>query len=100
MSFSSGTVVAGWSVPQTPVSVGESLFIMANMEKSSWIVSIYVIGALVGALLVGYIKTSIGRKRLILLLAIPMTLGWLIIMFFVNNVSVSEIMFTWNLQKI
>lgn len=88
MSFSSGTVVAGWTAPQTPISLAESLFIMDNMEKSSWIVSIYVIGAIIGALVVGYIKKAIGRKRMLLLLAIPMSAGWLLIMFFENNVNI------------
>lgn len=88
MSFSSGTVVAGWSVPQSPNNVGETLFAMYNMEKSSWIVSIYVFGALAGALPAGQISQAIGRKKFLMLLAIPMSLGWLFIMFFVNYVSI------------
>lgn len=87
MSFASGTVVAGWTAPQTPVTVGDTLFEMKSMEQSSLIVSIYVIGAHLGALPAGQISQAIGRKKLLLLLAIPMTLGWLCIMFFVNNVS-------------
>jgi len=86
MSFASGTVVGGWTPPETPKTKGEYLFMVENMEKSSWIVSIYVFGALVGAVPAGQFSKSIGRKRFLLLLAIPMTLGWLLIMFFVNDV--------------
>lgn len=87
MSFASGTVVAGWTAPQTPVAAGETLFTTRSMEQSSWIVSIYVIGAMLGAVPAGRISRTVGRKKLLLLLAIPMTVGWLCIMFFVNDVS-------------
>lgn len=90
MSFASGTVVAGWTAPQTPVSMGETLFMKESMEKTSWIVSIYVIGAMVGAIPAGQISQTIGRKKLLLLLAIPMTVGWLLIMLFVNNVCITH----------
>lgn len=87
MSFASGTVVAGWTAPQTPRAIGETLFATVSMEQSSWIVSIYVFGALHGALPAGQLSHTFGRKTLLLLLAVPMALGWLCIMFFVNNVS-------------
>ncbi|XP_022182449.1 facilitated trehalose transporter Tret1-like [Myzus persicae] len=86
MSFASGTVVGGWTAPEHPESVGEMMFIMDTMDETSWIVSIYVIGALLGALPAGQISRTIGRKKFLLLLAIPMTLGWLLIMAFVNHV--------------
>lgn len=89
MSFASGTVVAGWMAPQTPVVMGETLFMMESLEKSSWIVSIYVIGAIVGCLPAGQISEIIGRKKLLLFLAIPMTLGWFLIMLFVDYVSIT-----------
>ncbi|XP_008184067.1 facilitated trehalose transporter Tret1 [Acyrthosiphon pisum] len=87
MSFASGTVVGGWTAPQHPESVGEMMFMMNSMEISSWVVSIYLIGALLGALPAGQLSRSIGRKKFLLLLAIPMTLGWLLITIFVNHVS-------------
>lgn len=88
MSFASGTVVAGWSAPQTPVTVGETLFRPKTMEQSSWIVSIYVIGAIVGALPASRISKRIGCKKCLQLLAIPMALGWLTIMVSVNYVNI------------
>lgn len=87
MSFASGTVVAGWTPPATPEVFGETLFMMATMEEQSWIVSIYVIGALVGALLVGRVSQAVGLKRLLLWIAVPMAIGWIIIGCFVDHVS-------------
>lgn len=87
MSFASGTVVGGWTAPQTPENIADTMFMMTTMEQSSWIVSIYLIGALVGALPAGQLSRTIGRKKLLLLLAIPMSIGWLLIMVFVNSVS-------------
>lgn len=90
MSFASGTVVGGWTPPDKPeMSNGEKLFMMENMEKASWVVSIYVFGALVGALPAGQISQIIGRRKFLLLTAVPMTLGWLIIMIFENYVSMN-----------
>lgn len=100
MSFASGTVVAGWTAPQTPVSMGETLFMMESMKKSSLVVSIYVIGALLGALPANQISQTIGRKKFILLLAFPMTVGWLLIMLFVNNVSIIYFLFHFVIRHI
>lgn len=86
MSFASGTVVGGWTAPQHPESIGEMMFMMHTMDQSSWVVSIYLIGALLGALPAGQLSRTIGRKKFLLLLAIPMTVGWLLIMIFVNHV--------------
>lgn len=90
MSFAAGTVVAGWTpsqLPTTPMTIGEKLFAIKTMNEMSWIVSIYVFGALVGAIPAGQISQTIGRKKTLLLLAVPMTVGWIIIMFFVDNVN-------------
>lgn len=86
MSFASGTVVGGWTAPQHPETAGEKMFMMQTMEESSWVVSIYLIGALLGALPAGGLSRTFGRKKFLLSLAIPMTVGWLFIMFFVDNV--------------
>ncbi|KAE9534532.1 hypothetical protein AGLY_008622 [Aphis glycines] len=86
MSFASGTVVGGWTAPEHPETAGEKMFMMETMEQSSWVVSIYLIGALLGALPAGGLSRTFGRKKFLLSLAIPMTVGWLFIMFFVDNV--------------
>lgn len=48
-------------------------------EQVSWIGSINCVGALVGSLSFGYIITSLGCKRSILLTAIPSIVYWLLI---------------------
>ncbi|XP_025205479.1 facilitated trehalose transporter Tret1-like [Melanaphis sacchari] len=87
MSFASGTVVGGWTTPKHPETVGDKMFMMETTNQSSWIVSIYVIGAFVGALPAGGLSRTFGRKKFLLSLAIPMTVGWLLIAFFVNSVN-------------
>lgn len=88
MSFASGTVVGGWTPPETPQIAGDYMFLSENMEKSSWVVSVYVFGALVGAMPAGRWSRSIGRKRFLLALAVPMTVGWLLIAIYPEYVTI------------
>ncbi|XP_050422959.1 facilitated trehalose transporter Tret1-like [Adelges cooleyi] len=84
MSFSSGTVVAGWT-KTTSYKNDDGLTIITQTE-TSWIVSSYVLGALIGALPAGRLSHKYGPKRLLLWLAVPMTVGWLLPLVDINNV--------------
>lgn len=61
---------------QTPLLSGP----LTN-EQVSWIGSITFIGVLVGALSFGYITASLGSKRAVLSVAVPIILFWLLIYF-------------------
>lgn len=88
MSFSSGTVVAGWTSTATRFDEDSELMAWSS-EQESWIISIYVFGALIGALPVGFLSQKFGRKSILLWLALPMTAGWIICLMKLNNVSKS-----------
>ncbi|XP_060854794.1 facilitated trehalose transporter Tret1-like isoform X1 [Rhopalosiphum padi] len=76
MSLSAGTVIAGWS--PTEGSFTDQDLKRWSTEQESWIISIYVFGALIGALPAGFLGQKYGRKSFLLLLAIPMIAGWII----------------------
>lgn len=85
MSFSSGTVIAGWSPSGGhPDDVDLRMW---NAEQESWIVAIYVLGALVGALPSGKLSRKYGRKKYLMWLALPMITGWLLCILCLSNVS-------------
>ncbi|KAL5241839.1 hypothetical protein ACI65C_009249 [Semiaphis heraclei] len=76
MSLSAGTVITGWS--PTEGSMKEDDLKKWSTEQESWIISIYVLGALLGALPAGFLGQKYGRKSLLLWLAGPMIVGWLL----------------------
>lgn len=93
MSFSSGTVVAGWTPSATnrwPFGDGGDLALW-SAEQESWIVSTYVIGALFGALPAGHLSQTYGRKAFLLYLSVPMTIGWIVCLLKLNSVSTARI---------
>jgi MFS family permease len=55
--------------------------------QASWIASLAPLGALVGALSAGYVARAIGRKKLLLLLAVLYLLGWSLIVGAGSSVS-------------
>jgi MFS family permease len=57
--------------------------------QASWIASLAPLGALVGALSAGYVSNTIGRKKLLLILAALYLLGWSLII--VAGKSVSDL---------
>uniref|UniRef100_A0A2H8TNF3 Facilitated trehalose transporter Tret1 n=1 Tax=Melanaphis sacchari TaxID=742174 RepID=A0A2H8TNF3_9HEMI len=79
MSLSAGTVVAGWS--PTEGSSKEKDLENWSVEQESWIISIYLFGALIGALPAGFLSQKYGRKLFLLWLAAPMIVGWIICLF-------------------
>ncbi|XP_060865760.1 facilitated trehalose transporter Tret1-like [Metopolophium dirhodum] len=76
MSLSAGTVIAGWS--PTEGNFKDEDLKKWSTEQESWIISIYVVGALVGALPAGFLSQKYGRKTLLLWLAAPMIAGWVL----------------------
>jgi MFS family permease len=58
-------------------------------EQASWIASLAPLGALVGVLSAGYVVNIIGRKKLLLILAVLYLLGWSLVI--VAGKSVSDL---------
>ncbi|XP_069674212.1 facilitated trehalose transporter Tret1-like isoform X1 [Periplaneta americana] len=71
----------GWTSPalphlQTPRNDTEGII---SDDEASWIGSLAPLGALFGALPSGYLAGRFGRRFLLLLLTVPLSLGWITI---------------------
>jgi MFS family permease len=55
-------------------------------DEASWIGSLAPFGALIGAIPAGYLAYTLGRKRLLLFLTVPLLLGWMTIIFAQDSV--------------
>ncbi|KAJ9573973.1 hypothetical protein L9F63_008631 [Diploptera punctata] len=85
-----GTVDA-WSSPALPYLQEPDLLLqefnitnhtshhIITDDEASWIGSLAPLGALIGAIPAGYLANVLGRKLLLLLLTVPLLLGWVII---------------------
>ena len=74
-----GTALA-WSSPVLPVLEKPDSWLPITKEESSWISSLLAIGAMIGALPAGAIADAVGRKRALLLLAVPFLVSWALIL--------------------
>jgi len=57
-------------------------------DEGSWIGGLSPLGSLVGAIPAGYLANLLGRRLLMLIMAAPMFVGWAMIVFAQNSVSV------------
>ncbi|PSN32740.1 Facilitated trehalose transporter Tret1, partial [Blattella germanica] len=81
----------GWTSPALPYLQEPRLLLqefnvtnstthhLVTDEEASWIGSLAPLGALIGAIPSGYLANVLGRKLLLLLLTVPLLLGWIII---------------------
>ena len=89
--------VDGWTSPALPflqrsqgyISSNNSFHHVVNDDEASWIGSLAPLGALAGAIPAGYLANVIGRRRLLLVLTVPMLLGWMIIIIAQDSVRTS-----------
>lgn len=81
MMLSLGTA-SGWVSPALPkLKSGDILHEKLTTEQVSWLGSMNSIGALCGSLIFGYIISSLGSKRALMLVSIPCITFWLLIYF-------------------
>jgi MFS family permease len=89
--------VDGWTSPALPFLQRSQDYCSSNStfhhvvtdDEASWIGSLAPLGALAGAIPAGYLAKVIGRRRLLLLLTVPMLLGWMIIIIAQDSVRTS-----------
>ena len=89
--------VDGWTSPALPFLQRSQGYGFSNNsshhvvteDEASWIGSLAPLGALAGAIPAGYVANVIGRRRLLLLLTVPMLLGWMIIIIAQDSVRTS-----------
>eukprot|EP00095_Tigriopus_kingsejongensis_P012514 maker-scaffold455_size166772-snap-gene-0.29 protein:Tk12514 transcript:maker-scaffold455_size166772-snap-gene-0.29-mRNA-1 annotation:"hypothetical protein BRAFLDRAFT_82927" len=73
-SASIGTVL-GFSAILLPQLESDGT-LSSKSSEASWIASLSNIGQLLGALLTGWVSNQFGRKRAIMVLCLPLALGW------------------------
>ncbi|XP_044741584.1 facilitated trehalose transporter Tret1-like isoform X2 [Chrysoperla carnea] len=83
-SLTVGFVSAYTSTALTSIREDETAPFTVNEEQESWIGSLMPLSALVGGIVGGPLIEYIGRKRTILMSAIPFIISWLMIAFAVN----------------
>nr|CAD7433761.1 unnamed protein product [Timema monikensis] len=90
----SGGIVMGWSTPAVPylqeshpLNDGtNATTIPITDEEGSWLGSLSAVGALLGAMPAGILSDMFGRKRMLLILAVPLILSWIVLMFVEQNI--------------
>lgn len=84
-TFSAGNVV-GWTAQISPALLDGALGFPITEDDLGWIASLALLGAAALSLITGNLSDAIGRRTLLLILAVPMILGWLLI-YFASNVE-------------
>lgn len=76
-------MVLGWTSPagENGIELDKQYNIRIDDEQFAWIGSIFNLGAAAICVPIGIICDKIGRKKAMLLLTIPFTIGWLLIIF-------------------
>lgn len=59
-------------------------YFVLDAVEYGWIASIVNVGCIIGCLSIGYMMDKIGRKWTILVMLIPVTIGWILIIFSQN----------------
>jgi SP family facilitated glucose transporter-like MFS transporter 8 len=85
-----GWTAAGLPYLEQPRNLTDNITIPGiTYEEGSWIGSLSPLGSLIGAIPAGYLANLLGRRLLILIMAAPMFLGWLMIVLANNSVSIA-----------
>ncbi|XP_065222917.1 facilitated trehalose transporter Tret1-like isoform X2 [Planococcus citri] len=71
----------GWTSPTTDALEGGQYGFSVSKDEMAWIGSFMPLGAIVGSLIVGSLVDLLGRKNLIIVLNIPITIGWIVMAF-------------------
>lgn len=78
MAVGAGTALA-WTSPVLPQLYKETSWLVITKEQGSWVSSLLALGAIAGAVSCGQMADKLGRKKTLLLLALPFLLSWVII---------------------
>lgn len=54
---------------------------LLTAEQASWVGSLFTIGCLISSFATGFFMTKVGRKGTMMLMVVPSTLGWLLLLF-------------------
>lgn len=82
-TFATGTII-GWTSQISKELMDGKLGFPITEDNLGWIASFNLLSAGLMALISGSLCDVVGRKRLLLILAIPLTIGWLLIYWATN----------------
>lgn len=71
----------GWTSPSLPQLKGPESHLPITSNDASWIASFFLLGNLPGNVLAAFLVDWLGRKASLLLAGLPLSLGWLLIIF-------------------
>ncbi|KAJ9573972.1 hypothetical protein L9F63_008630, partial [Diploptera punctata] len=86
LSAACAGAVDGWTasgIPylEQPYNLTDNITMRGiNYDEGSWIGSLSPLGSLIGAIPAGYLADFMGRRNLLLLMSIPMFIGWVLIL--------------------
>ncbi|OWR44136.1 hypothetical protein KGM_201924 [Danaus plexippus plexippus] len=79
ITAAAGTTV-GWTSPTLPLLRRDDSPIKTSADESSWIASLMILSSALSPIPAAYLADRIGRKRTLLLSAIPYIIGWILVM--------------------
>ncbi|XP_041975521.1 facilitated trehalose transporter Tret1-like [Aricia agestis] len=79
ITAAAGTTVA-WTSPTIPILTAPDSPIATTPDESSWIASMMILFSAISPIPAAYLADRIGRKRTLLLSAIPYIIGWILVM--------------------
>lgn len=84
-------IALGWASPSAPRLFSDSNSFPVTTTEFAWIVSIMPLGATLACLFAGLLRNKFGTKFTVVLIGIPTSAGWLLILFAQNSAMVKNI---------
>ncbi|KAI4498365.1 hypothetical protein M0802_006544 [Mischocyttarus mexicanus] len=69
----------GWTSPILPRLKSPESPLQITSDDASWIASFYLLGSIPGNIIAAFIVDWLGRKNSLLIAALPLTIGWILI---------------------
>ncbi|KAM3967567.1 facilitated trehalose transporter Tret1 [Aphomia sociella] len=79
ITAAAGTTV-GWTSPTLPILLAADSPIQTSPDQSSWIASLMILCSAASPIPAAYLADKIGRKKTLLLAAVPYIIGWILVM--------------------
>lgn len=79
LSLASAGSHIGWTSPTLPRLKSPESHVEITSDDASWIASFYLLGSIPGNIIAAFIVDWLGRKSSLLIAALPLTIGWILI---------------------